>query len=314
MCTYNGEKFICEQMESIASQGLLPYELVVCDDRSTDSTIALLRSFADRVRFPVKIVSNEQRLGPAKNFEKAILHCGGDVIVLSDQDDIWRPDKLQKFAHALDRNPDAAYAFSNGDMVDENGVSAGRTMWEAVGLQRKLMQFSGSNQLRLLLKRNLIAGASMAFRASFRDVVVPIPSGWLHDYWIVLMGSALSRGVAIPDRLLIYRRHATQAVGWRKRTFGQSVQESIAAGQSVLLAKVEQFRQIRKRVDSVHPFLQCSAECLDLLTQKENHLENRASMRSAVGLSRVAQVLVEACTGRYQRYSDSWFSIARDLR
>ena len=88
MCTYNGARFLREQLESIASQIRLPDELVVCDDGSTDATLAILTEYAKAVRFPVRIQCNTSRLGPAKNFEQAISLCKGEIIVLSDQDDI----------------------------------------------------------------------------------------------------------------------------------------------------------------------------------------------------------------------------------
>jgi glycosyltransferase involved in cell wall biosynthesis len=314
MCSCNGAKFLPEQLRSIASQNRAPDELVVCDDLSNDSTVSLLRAFADLANFPVRIVSNEQRLGPAKNFEQAISLCEGDVIVLSDQDDIWRPQKLEKIAEVFDQNLDVPYVFSNADMIDENGKMLGHTMWDAFGLQKNLDQFVGTNQLRLLLRQNLITGASMAFRASFRDIILPIPAGWMHDYWIAIIGSTLSRGMPIADRLLMYRRHPDQTCGWRKKTFEQAVKESIAVRDSLLLEKAEQFREVRRRFSLGHLHLQCSADRLELLMQKETHLLKRATLRTTGGLPRVAGVLVEAFTGRYQRFSNSWYSIARDLR
>jgi glycosyltransferase involved in cell wall biosynthesis len=314
MCTYNGAQFLSEQLQSIALQARLPDELIVCDDGSSDGTVLLLRAFANQTAFPIRIFCNEERLGPRKNFDKAISLCDGDIIVLSDQDDIWRPEKLAKLADAFDRNPDAVYAFSDADMIEENGKSLGHTLWDAVGLRRNLNRFSDLGQLRLLLKQNLIAGASMAFRASFRQIILPIPSGWMHDYWIVLLGSALSRGFPVSERLFMYRRHATQVCGLHKQSFGQAVRESISTGQDASLNKVEQFREIQRRFDVVCALAQCPQDRLELLRQKETHLLKRAALRSARGATRAMGVLAEASTGRYQRFSNSWFSIVRDLK
>jgi hypothetical protein len=187
-------------------------------------------------------------------------------------------------------------------------------MWDAVGLRKNLNRFTGPGELRLLLKHNLIAGASLAVRASFKEVVLPIPAGWMHDYWIVLLGSALSRGVAIPQRLYRYRSHASQVCGLRKKSLGEVVKESVATGWQVSLEKVERFREVQRRLDAVGASYHCSLERIELLGQKEAHLLKRASLRSASGLSRTIGVLAEASTGRYQRYSNSWFSIVRDLK
>ena len=88
LCTYNGEKFLREQLDSIALQTLLPDELVACDDRSCDSTMEILQEFRERVSFPVHIHQNEENLGSTKNFEKAIKLCSGDIIALCDQADV----------------------------------------------------------------------------------------------------------------------------------------------------------------------------------------------------------------------------------
>lgn len=85
LCSYNGESYIKEQLESIANQSLLPYEMVICDDNSKDKTIKIIKSFANKVFFKVRLFENKFNLGTTKNFEKAIGLCGGDIIVLSDQ-------------------------------------------------------------------------------------------------------------------------------------------------------------------------------------------------------------------------------------
>lgn len=87
MCTYNGEKYLREQLESIARQTLLPNELVVCDDCSSDETVEIIQDFSRNAPFSVRLMINENNLGFAKNFEKAITLCSGEIIVLSDQDD-----------------------------------------------------------------------------------------------------------------------------------------------------------------------------------------------------------------------------------
>src|ERR1700728_4505611 len=96
LCTYNGERFLRHQLESIQQQTRLPDELVVCDDRSTDQTLAIVRELAGTVSFPVVIDQNHETLGSARNFEKAIRLCTGDLIALSDQYDIWYPNRLQR--------------------------------------------------------------------------------------------------------------------------------------------------------------------------------------------------------------------------
>lgn len=168
MCTYNGAQYLQEQLDSIAGQSRLPDELVVCDDGSTDVTLEILEDFQKGASFPVKIYRNETNLGPIKNFEKAIMLCSGDIIALSDQDDVWMPQKLEKFKKALKDHPNAGYVFSNALLVDEMLRPLGSTIWEIVSFTaRQRRRFGQGHQLEVLLNYNVVTGATMAFRAEF---------------------------------------------------------------------------------------------------------------------------------------------------
>jgi hypothetical protein len=180
-------------------------------------------------------------------------------------------------------------------------------------IRDRLEHFSGSRQLKDLLRKNLIVGATLVFRGSLKRTILPIPAQWMHDYWIVCLGSAFHSGIPVPETLMMYRRHASQAVGWRKKTFLQVVRDSIKAGQEDWATKVEQFRRLSDRIHSVSEATQCPPDRLQAIEDKERHLSKRATIRSASGLARISQVLGEAFSGRYQRYSDSWYSVARDL-
>ncbi|MGA7410085.1 MAG: glycosyltransferase family 2 protein [Bryobacteraceae bacterium] len=311
MCTYNGARFLGEQLSTIAQQTEPPKELVVFDDCSTDETVSILESFASQAAFPVRILVNAHNLGPARNFEKAIEACDGDIIVFSDQDDLWRPHKLASLGRVFEQHPEAMYAFSDAEMVDQLGKPTGQGLWEAVLLRRRLREFIGPGQLEILLRHNLVPGASMAFRASFRKVVLPLPPGWMHDYWIALLGSTLSYGVPVDEVLFKYRRHADQACGWRKKNFAQTLMDSLRTRHDESWKKIETFRHILSRVHSTS--LDWPADRIKLLEDKEIHLARRAKVRSASGIKRVTGVLAEACTGRYHRFSNSWYSVIRDL-
>jgi glycosyltransferase involved in cell wall biosynthesis len=313
MCTCNGARFLSEQLQSIASQTVLPGELVICDDASTDDSMSVLKDFTRQAPFEVRIFQNRERRGPAQNFEKAIQLCEGEIIFLCDQDDVWVPAKVERLLEALGKNSQAVYAFSNAEMIDDAGNALGQTLWAAVELTGKLNRFSGAGQLEILLKHNIVTGATMAFRASFRNIVLPIPSDWMHDYWIVLLASAVSFGVPVPEPLLKYRRHASQVCGWRKKTFWQACMESLKARPEDWSSKVKAFRRLLNRVESISLPLECPPERLEILKQKELHLHTRFSTRSSNAVIRIFKVLAEASTGRYQRFSDSWCSIVRDL-
>src|SRR5262245_41984379 len=131
LCTWNGSAFLREQLQSIAAQSLPPHELVIFDDCSSDDTVALARQFAESTPFPVRVHVNPRNLGTRENFAASIAACTGEIIALSDQDDVWRPNKLERLGSALAENPDAAFAFSDALMVDEQLQPIPCTLWEA---------------------------------------------------------------------------------------------------------------------------------------------------------------------------------------
>ena len=219
MCTRNGAQYLGTQLRSIANQTLHPSEVVVCDDGSEDGTLSRAKEFARSAPFPVRVYSNAVALGPAKNFEKAITLCDGEIIILADQDDEWMSEKVERFSNVFEQNPEAIYAFSNAEFIDECGRSLKTTLWDAVGLKGSLWRFNGDRQLEILLKHNIITGAAMAFRASFRETFLPIADGWMHDYWIVLLASLFSSGIPVPECLFRYRQHQAQVCGWKKKRF-----------------------------------------------------------------------------------------------
>ena len=114
MCTYNGAQFIEEQLRSILDQTFHVEEVVVCDDRSVDETVAIIERVAKETSIPIHIHINETNLGCARNFEKAISLCNGDVIFLSDQDDIWMPNKVETIVNWFKANPTKEYVTLEG--------------------------------------------------------------------------------------------------------------------------------------------------------------------------------------------------------
>ncbi len=137
LCTYNGERFLQKQLDSIANQTRLPDEMVVCDDRSTDRTVAMVREFQASASWPVRVFENEHNLGSAANFERAIGLCSGDLIALSDQDDIWYPNRLARSEQELTAHAEAGLVFSDADVIDDQGRKQEKTLWQRLGFAGK---------------------------------------------------------------------------------------------------------------------------------------------------------------------------------
>ncbi|HCI53564.1 MAG TPA: glycosyltransferase family 2 protein [Gallionella sp.] len=196
LATYNGGKYLQEQLDSFSKQSRVPDELVVCDDGSIDNTLDILRKFENQAPFTVRIFENPQNLGYVQNFAKAMSLCSGDIIFLSDQDDVWYPNKLDVVVRYFQSYPGCLLVANDSDLADENLLQSGLTI---------------SGQLRSsgVTDRQFVNGCGSAISKKFLDIMLPIPTmipnahdGWIHDlgYW-------LGCRKVIPDVLQLYRRH-----------------------------------------------------------------------------------------------------------
>jgi glycosyltransferase involved in cell wall biosynthesis len=214
MATCNGEPYIRAQLESIAAQTRLPDEIVIGDDRSTDGTLGIIDVFCKRTALTVRVQTNPERVGSTRNFERILARCTGGIIVLSDQDDIWRQDKLETMRMAFLDNSDAPYVFSNGSLIDESGHVIAGSLWDgALFSQREQDLYRDGRGAEVLLRHNVVTGAAMAIRHNALGAAFPIAPGWVHDYWLACLLEAKGRGVILPEPLISYRRHSTQQIG-----------------------------------------------------------------------------------------------------
>lgn len=306
LCTYDGEPYLRDQLSSIAQQTYLPTELVVCDDGSRDRTIEIIDSFAREASFPVRLYRNEVNLGSTRNFEKAIGICDSEVIVLADQDDVWRIDKLEKIAGAFSSSPDVVGVFSNARLVDEHGKNLGRTLWQRFGVtpsvQRKLA-LGGEVALRMLLRKNYVTGATFAFRAGRKKQLTPIPACWVHDGWIALFLTPHGRIIGVNETLIDYRQHPQSQIGTRKssirqRVFDYARLESVSSQLQLALDRAESHglpEDMRRHI-----------------RQQLNHVAKRLLARGG-GVRSMRRLLPELISGRYHRYSNGLFSFIKDI-
>lgn len=215
LCTYNGEKFIPEQIDSILNQSLKVDEIIVCDDGSTDETQNILAEYQNKFPSLFKIHINEKNLRSVKNFEKAISLCTGEIIFLSDQDDIWGNNKVMVLTEHLNENQEIEVLCSNGFIIDENGIKKDQyTVWDVPEFLLKNKKEVDYFKIFSTIG-NFATGASMAVRKSFIDQVLPFPSieGLHHDEWIALVSSHEKKFDFIDEKLFSYRIHSDQQVG-----------------------------------------------------------------------------------------------------
>lgn len=320
MCTYNGAAYLAEQLQSIAAQDRLPDELVVCDDASTDNTAAIVRDFAAKAPFEVRLKINEQNLGSTPNFAQAVSLCRGGIVFLADQDDVWMPHKIARLTDVLGEGrverPDPAsvpaFAVSDAQLVDSRQRPLRHTLWAALPFtptdQRR---FNAGEAFEILLRRNVATGTTMAFRAELRDVLLPIPSGWVHDGWFALLLAALGRGHAVAEPLVQYRQHEAQQIGGKPESLLDKYKRRKREGPGLYAATADNYAAALERLRPLAAHL-TDRSVLGRLERKVQHWRTRARMRT-VRPWRLPFIARELLRGSYSRYSSGWRSAAEDV-
>jgi glycosyltransferase involved in cell wall biosynthesis len=323
LCTYNGAQFLNDQLESFLAQTRLPDELVVTDDCSTDKTIEALEAFAISAPFKVRIFRNDTNLGSTRNFERAISLCEGDVIFLSDQDDVWMPGKIERVAAEFEKSESLGFVFTDAEIVDENLQPLHKKLCDLTFNPALRHITTRDEMLRLLLPRNYCTGATMAFRSSYRDLFFPVPANipeMIHDAWIAFVIIAAADFKFVDDVLIKYRQHDKQQLGViitddsARLSDGQKYRRSL----KILKTEIERiekisdaFTQSPKLREFSAPISQLAADRILEISEKIIHFQNRNDL-PAGRMKRIAPVWKEIRSGRYHKFSGGYRSALKD--
>jgi len=215
LAAYNGEKYIIEQLDSILNQSTQDFELVICDDCSTDSTWTILKEFQAKDK-RIRLYRNEINLGFKKNFEKAISFCKGEYVALCDQDDIWAIDHLEVLLSIIGNK---LVACGNAQIIDDLGNDKGYDLKVLEELD-KVFEDNLDVAYRILFNRSPFQGASMLIHKSFFTKALPIPEGVnYHDAWFSAL-SCLEDGFVYTSIIVNkYRQHSDNVTSLYKRSF-----------------------------------------------------------------------------------------------
>lgn len=211
LCTYNGEKFIREQLQSLFDQTLKPNEIVVSDDGSKDNTLKIVQEFSNKGIIPIRILENKENLGVFKNFEHCIKECKGDIVFTCDQDDYWMPTKLEKHIQEHIKHPNANLVYSNAEVVINTLDNVLCPLWEPKQIADKLK--GKASFTSLVVKGQSIAGCCMSFKRDFFESILPIPDKIYHDDWIATSACLCGEIIGINEFLIKYRQHSNNVVG-----------------------------------------------------------------------------------------------------
>ena len=336
-CTYNGAEYLPAQLESILSQTLLPGELVVGDDGSTDATVSVIESFAATAPFPVRLHINDCNLGSTTNFERTILRCQGDIIAPCDQDDVWLPMKLSKLKAALDLDPNVGLVFSDAELVSEGLAPLGHRLWEVHFRPDEQNKFLQGQWLDVLLTRNVVTGATMAFRSAFCDLICPMPkfATLIHDGWIALAIGAFAKLAFVSEPLILYRQHPRQQLGVvlntarqapvprlgraviRKNDYAATI-DLMASQLADLDERITVLTELKNR-NTTHTSSAITTDTWRTIQRNKIaiqdvilHYQVRGKL-SSDRARRIVQVMQELLSRRYHRYSRGVVSAVKDI-
>jgi len=206
LATYNGGEYIKEQLDSILSQTIQNFEVVVCDDCSTDITWDILQEY-QKTDNRIRLYRNDKNLGFIKNFEKAISLCVGEYIALCDQDDVWTSNHLEVL---LENIGEKSIACGNAELMNEEGASWGYKLSEIERVD-VFPQDEIDRAYRMLYFSNPYQGASMLIKREFFKYALPIPDANYHDAWFAIL-ACFNGGIQFVDEVITYyRQHDSNA-------------------------------------------------------------------------------------------------------
>jgi glycosyltransferase involved in cell wall biosynthesis len=316
IATYNGEKFFFEQLESIRQQTVVPDEIVISDDNSSDDTLAVVDGalppqWRQDHGVALKILRNSKALGPGKNFEQAMSACTSDLIACADQDDLWVADKLAVFVEVFSKNAHALLVHSDAELVDSKGTPMGMSLSQGLAVSAtELEALHSGHSLPAIIKRNLVTGATMMVKKELLALAFPLPGEELHDGWLALVASLLDALVFVPEKLLHYRQHDSNQIGGKPMGVLDSVvavQKSWIDMAAVLKAHNQDHRELLERLGD-----RVSEDNKHIVFDRIAHNAWRIGLPTS-RIFRVWPALWGFMRGRYAKYGRQPHDVLRDL-
>jgi len=314
LCTYDGAAFIEEQLRSILGQSLRPVEIVISDDGSVDGSMIVVERVIQAWRagnadadIGIRLIKNGAPLGVTANFEQALASCTGELVALCDQDDVWVPDRLERMSQEFERRPDLLLLHSDARLVSTDGSPLGLTLFQALNISA-FERASVRNGLAIdvLLRRNIVTGATVMVRREFIEFARPFPAPWLHDEWLAMVAAAIGRVDFLAQTLTDYRQHGSNQIGASKVTIREK------------LARLSEPRGARNwRLLSRASALNARAEVFSpdirrKIAEKFTHEQFRSGLSDS-RMPRLIPIISALLRGSYSRYGLGLRDALRDL-
>ncbi|TFB97990.1 MULTISPECIES: glycosyltransferase family 2 protein [Cryobacterium] len=318
LCTYNGAAYVGEQLASILGQTLRPDQIVVSDDGSNDATLDVIDRVVREWRrtnaglgIELVIIRNPEPLGVAVNFEQALGACTGDLLALSDQDDVWKPNRLERMKTEFGRRPELLLVHTDARLVDGDGHPLGITLLQTLGVTdaERTLEHQG-RAFELLLRRNIVTGATTMLRRELLERARPFPGAWVHDEWLAIVAAATGSMDLLDEQLVDYRQHGGNQIGVTTLDAAGRLGRLQASRSERNQRLLERAEVLAQRAPELAP--QPGPTELALINDKLDHELMRSSLPAAYA-ARILPVVREWRTGRYARFGRGAQDVLRDL-
>ena len=313
LCTYNGASYLQRQLDSLYAQSRLPDCVVLSDDASTDDTTEILARAATRFEtmgVRVHFLRHPTNVGYVRNFERGFKLAHADLIFPCDQDDVWYPSKLARMTAVFEADNTLDVLHSDAELIDANGAPMGRRLFEVLELSAtELRTMTEGDAFDVLIRRNIVTGAAMAFRTRVLDQALPFPDAWAHDEWLAIVASVNGKVRSLNEALLGYRQHGNNQIGVQARGLRHKA-TGIAGYRRAFLARMEAryevFNAHVKRMQRVPP------ERFARVEDRLRHAQSRNRQGTSI-FARIREVTRELLSGRYHRFGKGIRSALVDL-
>ena len=250
MSTYNGAKYVVEQLNAVMQQTHANWHCYIRDDGSKDDTVATIKAHVnDDNRFSV-ITDEQGNLGYNKSYYALIALANEQYIAMCDQDDVWQVNRIRYSSDIFEKNPECGYIFSDAWIMDKNSQPLPSTLWSEVGFTlNKQREFRDHElQPKFLSQNACVTGATLVFRAVHRNLFLPLPvlDRAIHDGWISILLSLHGYfGIAEPAQLISYRIHAQQQSGIRHKSLYRKLKGRLSGHRSSIENHLNELLTIR---------------------------------------------------------------------
>lgn len=316
LASYNGEVFVGAQLDSILHQSSKVSEILVSDDGSSDSTLEIVAEIKSEVdtrvskQTPRITVIQKNRLGVAKNFETALQATTGSLIFLSDQDDVWIPQKVEKMLAKFRLTPELLLVFSDGILIDSEGRHLGSTIFEGIHLSKSERRHLRNGEFfRVLMRRNIVTGATVALNRELVTLAGSVPNAWLHDEWFAVIAAANNRIDYIDEQLIQYRLHDSNQVG----VPGKSMKTKMSR---LRQSHADRSMKLYLRAKQLHEFIQHAEgipEKYRIMALKKYQFEDARRMYPSSRFARLPKIAMQLLSGNYFLYGTGLKDALRNL-